>query len=292
MATEIPRAEVVPQPGAQLAFQWDGRERLRYHFGAEQPQAYFYPVVGPAGRPVTRLGHPHDPYTHRHHLGLWVGHRDVDSVNFWEHGHAARIAHERVVALQDGEQAAATLRARWLAEERRELLLDERVWTFIPLYESMGKGRLGEFFLDLKLTLAAAGPPVTVGKTPFGFAAVRVAKWMGARDGGGRITNSEGRLDEAGVHWQRARWCDYSGPAAPGGVVNGITLMDHPLNLRHPTTFHARDDGWMGAALTYGEPLRIVREQPLVLRYRFWIHDGPCSAMETEAHWNRWSHTA
>ena len=41
MAVQIPRAQVVPEAGFQLAFQWDERERLRHHFGGEQPQPHF-----------------------------------------------------------------------------------------------------------------------------------------------------------------------------------------------------------------------------------------------------------
>ena len=63
-----PRTEVVPQPDDQVSFQVDGREVLRYHYGPQAPKPYVYPLIGPAGRPVTRLTHPHDPFTHNHHL--------------------------------------------------------------------------------------------------------------------------------------------------------------------------------------------------------------------------------
>ncbi len=95
-----------------------------------------------------------------------------------------------------------------------------------PLYETIGPGGFGEFFLDLGL--APAVETVRLGKTNFGLLAVRVAKTMGVSDGGGKIVDSEGRVGEKEILWRRARWCDYSGPAAPGGVVNGIALFDHP----------------------------------------------------------------
>ena len=37
-----------------------------------------------------------------------------------------------------------------------------------------------------------------------------------------------------------------SGPIAPE-VIEGITLMDHPSNLNHPSVFHVRGDGWVAA---------------------------------------------
>ena len=77
--------------------------------------------------------------------------------------------------------------------------------------------------------------------------------------------------------------------AAPGGVVNGITLLVHPGNPRQPATFHVRADGWMGAQITRDEPLEIPKEKPLVLRYRFWVHANGCDPARAEAHWKRWA---
>jgi len=288
---DFPRAQIIPQPDAQLSFEMDGREVLRYHYADRHPKPFFFPVIGPGGRPVTRLGHPHDPHGHRHHYSLWVAHSDVNGCDFWSFGRKhGRIVHDRLVKIEDGDRAALTVRAQWLDDQQKPLLADERVWTFTPLYETWAGGKFGEFFLDLTLSVTPIAAAVTLGKTPFGLLAVRVAKTMGVHDGGGRITHSEGGVNESQVLWRRARWCDYSGSAAPGRVVNGITLFDHPLNPRHPTYFHVRDDGWMGASLTYAEPLDVTQEQPLTLRYRFWIHTGWCDLEETEAHWNRWSH--
>lgn len=74
-----------------------------------------------------------------------------------------------------------------------------------------------------------------------------------------------------------ARWCDYSGPITPD-AREGITLMDHPSNSNHPTVFHVRDDGWMGAAFAFAEPYVLKPEMPLKLRYGLWVHAGVPSA--------------
>lgn len=288
----FPRVQIIPQPYDQLSVELDGREVLRYHYGALTPKPYWYPVIGPAGRPVTRLTHPHDPHTHAHHLSLWIGHNDVNGANFWEHWRSkARIVHDRIVKLDDGVAATLSINAKWIDDNGKPLLLDERVWTYSPIYATMAGRSPGDFFLDLNLKLTPVSDPVTIGKTPFGLVAVRVAKTMGVNDGEGKITNSEGKVNEKDVLWQRAHWCDYSGYVTPDGEVNGIALFDHPMNPRHPTYFHVRNDGWMGASISHTEPLMVTKAEPLKLRYRFWVHTKWCNPNETTAQWNRWAHT-
>jgi hypothetical protein len=80
----------------------------------------------------------------------------------------------------------------------------------------LGSGVFGEYTLDLRLTLTPVAPTLTIGKSNFGFVAVRVAKMMGTLDGGGTIRNSQGRVNEKELMpHQRARWCDYSGRPGP-----------------------------------------------------------------------------
>lgn len=287
---EVPRVMIVPQPDDQISFQVDGREWLRYHYGDRLPKPYFYPVMGPAGAPVTRLTHPRDPSSHAHHLSLWIGHHDVGGANFWEHMKSpARIVHDRIVKIDDGDHASLTILAKWLDGDRKPLLLDERIWTLRPRLETLGADGFGEYTLDLQLKLTPAAPDIVLGKTNFGLAAVRVAKMMGTKDGAGTIRNSEGRVNEQELMpHRRARWCDYSGrPRA--GVLNGIALLDHPSNPNHPSYFHVRGDGWMGSSFTYESSHVVSKERPLVLRYRFFVHSGAGDPKALDAEWERWA---
>jgi hypothetical protein len=285
-----PRAMIIPQPDDQVSFQVDGREWLRYHYGDQTPKPYFYPVMGPAGVPVTRLTHPHDPFTHNHHLSLWIGHEKVGGVSFWgQNRNPARIAFDRIQKIDDGDRASLTIHSRWVDGEKKPLLLDERTWTLSPRYDTMGPDGFGEYTLDLELKLTPVAPTITLGKTNFGLVAVRVAKMMGTLDGGGTIRNSEGQMNEKELMpHRRARWCDYSGRPAPG-VVNGVTLMDHPSNPNHPTYFHVRGDGWMGSSFTFENDYVIAKEKPLVLKYRFYVHAGEGDPKALDAEWERWA---
>ena len=122
-------------------------------------------------------------------------------------------------------------------------------------------------------------------ETAFGIIGVRMAKTIGVHDGGGRILNSEGAINEKAVFRKPARWVDYSGPLETDGSAAGITLLDHPDNPNHPAPFHVRNDGWMGACLTFGGALEVTRDQPLRLRYGLWIHDGVVSRDAADAVW-------
>jgi hypothetical protein len=92
------------------------------------------------------------------------------------------------------------------------------------------------------------------------------------RDGGGRILNSQGGINEKAVFRLPARWMDYSGPVALGKHA-GITLLDHPNNPGFPNPFHVRDDGWMGICLTLNGPMTLEKGTTLKLRYGLWCHD-------------------
>ena len=127
---------------------------------------------------------------------------------------------------------------------------------------------------------------VTLGKTPFGMVGVRMAKTIGVDDGGGTIRNSEGAVNEKEVFWKRAKWVDYSG-AITNDQVEGVALFDHPENPSFPAHFHVRNDGWMGASLTFEGPREIRPGQSLRLRYGLYIHsDFNPAAVMNEA-WGR-----
>lgn len=266
-ARPIPRVQVEPLPHGQAAVLLEGREFARYHYDPSLRRPFVYPLIGPSGRAVTRMGHPRDPNGHSHHNSFWVSHHDVDGIDFWGDQGAGRILHRRVLEFEDhDEEARVAVANAWVGADGQALLDEERRMRFIPLADR-------QWLLILDLKLNAVGKPRTLGKTPFGLVGVRMAKTIGVKDGGGRVRNSEGGLNEAGVFWKPARWMDYSGRIS-AEATEGITLMDHPGNPGHPTPFHVRDDGWMGACATFSEPRTLTPGQPLVLRYGLLIHAG------------------
>jgi len=280
----VPQMQAIPQPGAQISFQRDGVELARYHFGQELRRPFVFPVVGPAGRSLTRLGHPHDPESHSHHNSVWISHNDVNGVSFWDDRGKGRILHQRIERFEDGPEEAAVLTLNAWTVEPGKVLLEERRRTAARGLPS------GEWLLVIDLQLEAKDEPVVLGKTPFGLLGVRMAKTIGVNDGGGLIRNSEGGVNEAGVFWKRARWVDCSGPIT-ADAVEGIVLMDHPSNPNHPAFFHVRDDGWTGAALTHDGPRTLELRKPLRLRYALYIHRGVPAPAAIEEKWQAFAKT-
>jgi len=263
----VPRMQVIPMPYQQVSFQRDGEELTRYHFGPGLHRPFLFPVIGPSGRSLTRIGHPHDPESHSHHNSVWISHNDVDGVSFWRDRGGGKIRHKRIVKFEDvGERSTIVTENEWLTNEDKALLLETRRVTVLLLPDS-------EWLLIIDMEFKAKESTVTLGKTPFGMIGVRMAKTIGVNDGGGRIRNSEGAVNEKEILWKRARWVDYSG-AITNERLEGITLFDHPDNPNFPTYFHVRNDGWMGASLTFDGPKKIQPNEPLHLRYGLYIHSN------------------
>jgi hypothetical protein len=280
----IPRMQVVPLPHHEFSFERAGQEIARYHYRPEDKRPFLFPIIGPSGHPLTRMGHPQDPFTHSHHNSFWISHRDVNGINYWEDGGRGQIRFVRVEEFTDGDNAcSATVLHSW-SDTNKVILFEHRRTTAVSLPKN-------EWLLLLDMKFEANGAPVTFGKTSFGLAAVRMAKSIGVNDGGGLIRNSEGGVNEPGVHWKKARWVDYSGAVAEK-TIEGITFMDHPLNPGHPSVFHVRNDGWMGAALTFDAPLTVETNRPLVLRYGFLMHSGLPKPAALDARWESFSKTA
>jgi hypothetical protein len=285
----VPALQILPQPYDQAAFTRDGVEIARYHFGKSLFRPFIFPLVGPSGRSLTRMGHPRDPESHSHHNSVWISHHDVNGVSFWNDQGKGRIVHQRIDAYEDEGGDLATIRStnHWVDSVNNKVLLVERRRTQFQLLPD------NELLLIIDLqfeTPPKSTEPVTFGKTNFGLVGVRMAKTIGVHDGGGTIRNSEGAVGEKPIFAKAARWCDYSGPIT-NQAIEGITLMDHPANPNHPTGFHVRADGWMGTSLTLDAARQLEPGKPLRLRYGFYVHNGQPSVAELNKMWETFAKT-
>ena len=130
----VPRMQVVPMPYDQASFQQEGVELTRYHFGPELHRPFLFPVIGPAGRSLTRMGHPHDPESHSHHNSVWISHNDVNGTSFWSDGGKGKIRHKRIIEFVDSDQKASLLAEnQWLGNDGKVLLMETRRITVLGL---------------------------------------------------------------------------------------------------------------------------------------------------------------
>lgn len=276
----FPAVQVLPDVNDRVWVRCRGRDLLGYYHGGSYRKPFFYPVNGPGGSSLTRLGHPRDfSGGHDHHRSLWVEHEIVNNVSFeTEHLHffagtdsrlvgIGRIAQRQFLRQEDGPVfARLEMALDWMSHEERALLSERRCARVYPLAG-------GEQLIDFDLTLEPQVEQVTFGQSTFGILAARVAHSLEVMRGGGRILNARGALNEAQVHRQQAEWCDYSGPVSET-ETNGIAILGHPENLHFPNYWHVRDDGWMCAAPFARHAKTINRDEKLRFRFRVYVHDG------------------
>jgi len=280
-AKPITRMQAVPQAHDQISFQREEKEIARYHFSPDLNRPFIFPLIGPSGRTVTRMGHPGDPYTHSHHNSVWIALGKLNGVDFWSDQGSqerGRIVHHHVQQIDDGDDRATVLSFATWRSNSGKALLNERRETAIRLLPN------DEWLLIVNLRLEAASGPVTLDKEQLGPIGVRMAKSISVHFGGGRLRNSEGGEGEAQIFRRKARWVDYSGFVAPG-AIDGAALMDHPTNPKHPAYFHVREDGWMGALIAFDAPVVITSGNPLQLRYGVYVHGGIPSRGEIDKQW-------
>jgi hypothetical protein len=233
------------------------------------------------------MGHPHDPLTHSHHNSVWVTHNMVNELDFWgdyakKQGRIVNVEVSREGYEDSDELAAMRMVNHWISEADKSVQLIEVRRTEI---RPLDGAKSWLMLIDLEFT-PPKGKTATFGATGFGLVAVRMAKSIGVIDGGGRILNSEGQLNEEQVFRKPARWCDYSGRITndTDGFA-GITLMNHPMNPHNPTAFHVRNDGWMGCCLSLDTPVEVTEARKLRVRYALWVHDGVATQAQSEAQW-------
>ncbi len=284
------RCQVVPVDGQQVSFQVAGQEVLRWHYGPQYPRPFFYPVLGPARQPLTRMGHP-GAADHDHHRSVWFAHNKLLGMNFWGDVTDTQIRQQQWLVYEDGPDMAqmAVLLGWFDGHNPQPLVNQEVIATLRPLSD-------GEYTLELQSRFIPESASIEFQQTNFGFLAVRVAKSLSSHFGGGQITGANGAVGEPALFGEPNAWMDYSGPVmVPSGagvvteVTEGITFFDHPLNPAYPAKWHVREDGWMGASACRDAGLITTPESPLLLRYLLYIHRGGVQPEQNQQLASEWS---
>ncbi len=266
------RCEVIPKGRHQFSMLYDGLTVANWNWDPSEPRPYFYPLIGPSGSELTRVGHPGAP-NHDHHRSVWFAHAKVMGMDFWSDLTDARIRQREWIAIHDGDDwGGFSVLLDWVDGHNPAPLMTQRVTAILHPDEDR------QYQLELQLDLEAENGSVELMTSNFGILAIRVAKSISAYFGQGQIHCSEGRVGEEQIFGKPARWMDYSGSVMTGHrekrVANreGLTYFDHPDNPSYPSKWHVREDGWMGASLCRDQGIVMDAGQVLTLRYLIDVH--------------------
>jgi hypothetical protein len=204
---------------------------------------------------------------HPHHRGIYWAWPEVD----W-HGQRGDLhALQKVFARPTGQCAVvsgpvfAQIRAEnvWKWGDQDEIVREEatlRSWRTGPA------GR----YLDLEFRFRALGDDVAIARREtklYGGLNVRLSA----------VAGQDIRLhtDPAGKT-PRVAWADLSGIFPGGKETSGVTVLQHPENPDYPGDWVKYPDlNWMQPTFpASGTRYVLKRGEPLLLRFRFWIHAG------------------
>lgn len=284
------------QDGNNLKVLIDGKLFTEYRADTRVP--CLYPLMSPTGTHLTRQypfveGVAGEASDHPHHTSFWFTHGDVNGKDFW-HKPDCKILTKgfigKPITSQTGSGRAKltfTVLLSWEAGEEVHLA-EQRTYTIT----AQGKTRT----VDVTSLLNAPDRDAVFGDTKEGSFSIRVTPTLRLKGEAakGHITNSEGVTDDAA--WgKRAKWVAYHGPDS-AGTPTVVAILDHSQNLRHPTWWHARNYGLLGAnpfgirafegknATEDGE-FTLKKGDTLTQRYRLVLHQGTLESAGIEEQW-------
>lgn len=259
----------------------------RWHTRWDPPHPHVDPLLTPAGAGVSCDA----PADHPWHHALWFTIKYLNGVNFWEEYDEFGIQQTRTADVN-----ANVVRAEidWVAPDGVTVAAREvRTITEVPIDDDA-------YALDWHEVVT---PTVDTeyDRTPFttwgGYSGLTL---RGAPD----WTETQLMLPDGAqrerVLGEPAEWCSLQGRAARAdGTVGiaGVTILDHPENARHPTPWYGSTradtygEGWanfLNAAFLWDGPLTRAAGEPLELRYRVIVHDGPRPPHRIAADYATW----
>lgn len=262
-----------------------------------------YPIYGPGQIGMTRNwpmkqdveGEAHD---HPHHKSMWISH-EISGVDFWGES-AGKVVTQKVETEFSGNpKPTNVLRATSVWRKKSD---DKPVMTDQTTYWFGGteKSRWIDCLVDFQATFG----DIQFDDTKEGLFAIRThpdlrltaAPKRGVEKVFGTAINSEGVTGKA-IWGKKAKWLLYKGTI--GGKPMSIAMYDHPGNLRHPTTWHARDYGLV-TANPFGMhhflkkekgagAFKIAKDENLKLRYRVEFFSGDVSPSEVETRYQQFA---
>lgn len=248
-----------------------------------------YPILSPSQVAMTRgwpvdddtTGESHD---HPHHKSMWFSH-EINGIDFWSEQGGIVKTRSADTEFADRSDNAILTQSDWIERRtQRTVLTDQTTYRF-------GGDQISHW-IDCQIIFKATQGDLQFDDTKEGLFAIRTHRDLrltadatggaaAVKEVFGNAINSDG-VTGKNVWGKRARWILYFGHIDNRPV--SIAMYDHPTNLRHPTTWHARDYGLV-AANPFGVHHFLGKEKgagrytvkqgdELRLRYRAEFFDG------------------
>lgn len=266
-----------------------------FHFGAQWDKPFLYPLRTVSGRNLSRRypveqgeGETTD---HAWHRGLWYGHGIINGHDFWRELGREKTSRIIVDGAPRADADSVSARCSLVIPGGAAIGSNDLVFR----HSVQGPLR----FVDATIRVSAdRKQPLVFGDTDDGGFGFRLQEAF-REDRGARLRNAEG-LEGTNSIWGRAsRWVDYA--ATIEGKACGVTVFDHPSNLRHPTQWHARGYGLCAANPFAGRSFSknkgpdgsftLPAGESLVLRYRVVVHEGPWEPERIDEQYRSWAKT-
>ncbi len=258
-----------------------GKEAFVYCYGDAVDLPHYYPVRSPSGKLLTVQ--QTDPYPH--HRSVWFadtvqleGHRKVST---YMSLYAGTGAQNRQPPYRDHVRQVKFLPVK-VAGNTAETAM-KLVWEMdhdVPVLDELRELRIvdlggGEYLVDLTFTVTASYGDVTFlsDAAHYAWPYLRIHPDFSVQNGG-RITNSEGGINQAGTNYKPAAWVDYSNTI--DGRPEGLAIFSHSEN-KHPHLWLTRDYGTFGprrADPQHGKPFTVNKGDSLRQRVGILVHRG------------------
>ena len=270
-----------------------------YNF-KDSDKPFLHPVNGPNQIRMTRnfpmeetAGEADD---HPHHKSIWIGH-EISGVDFWTCRDGAKIVVDGSPTI-DAATNSITATSKWIDADQKIICTDTTKWTFG--FDEKSR------WIDCVFSLVASEGPITIDDTKEGTVAIRTHPDLrlkpdpkrGVQEVFGNATNSQGTTGPE-IWGQSASWVLYTGTVESKPA--SLLILDDPANFRHPTTWHARDYGLIGAnpfGLHAFQEMKkgagqvaLAKGQSLTLHYRFVFFAETISPTDAESKSNEFSNT-
>ena len=265
-----------------------GRVVWQVNFDKKEGKPYLHPVGLTDGTVLTCLR----PADHRWHRALWFSWKYINGLNYWEEDPKTGLSQGRTevvdvkVRPHRDRSGDFEMTLSYHPPGKPSVLTEKRLIAIGAPDEN------GQYHIDWHSTFTAGEKDVVLDRTPIpgekdskgwgGYAGLSIRMAKATRSW--QFTDSEGRKDKK-AHGKKARWVDFSGETSTGQSA-GITIFDHPENLRHPSPWYVEKGmPYFSPAGLFNKPYTLGAGKSLTLRYRILIHVGRAGKDLLEKEW-------